>query len=92
MVLQKSSNFNKHIKEVNKVEQLFTVLPIYNAFDLYAIEKFNLQKKGLLIPDFDLSIGATALTNKFILVSNNTKHLERISNIKLENWTKDNLK
>lgn len=88
----KSSNFNKHIKEVNKVEQLFTVLPIYNAFDLYAIEKFNLQKKGLLIPDFDLLIGATALTNKFILVSNNTKHLERISNIKLENWTKDNLK
>lgn len=85
---EKSENFSKHSKEVERMEELFTVVPIYNSLDFFAKEKVRLQKQGNLIPDFDLLIGATSISNNMILVSNNEKHLNRISTIKLENWTK----
>jgi len=81
----KSSNIEKHTKEVEKMEELFSVIPIYNSLDNYAIEKVKLQN---LIPDFDLLIGVTAVSNSLVLVSNNERHLKRISHIELENWTK----
>lgn len=85
---EKSENFSKHSKEVEKMEELFTVVPIYNSLDFFAKEKVKLQKEGNLIPDFDLLIGATSISNDMILVSNNEKHLKRISTIKLENWVR----
>lgn len=49
-----SSQYEKHIKEVDRIEELFTVVPIYSTFDLFAKEKARLKKAGQLIPDFDL--------------------------------------
>jgi len=34
----------------------------------------------------DLFIGATAISNNMILVTDNEKHLKRLQNIKIENW------
>lgn len=89
---EKSGNYEKHSKEVEMMEQLFTVIPIYQSFDQYAKERVRLQKLGALIPDFDLLIGTTSIVHELILVSNNEKHLSRIDKIKLENWKekKDN--
>lgn len=70
------------------MEELFTVVPIYNSLSLFAKEKVRLQRLGHLIPDFDLLIGTTAISNNFTLETNNEKHLSRISGIKLENWTR----
>lgn len=84
----KSTNIERHSKEVDKMEELFTVIPIYNSLDYYAKEKVKLQKSGNLISDFDLLIGVTSIPNDLVLVSNNEKHLGRITNIELENWTK----
>ncbi|WP_396178983.1 hypothetical protein [Flavobacterium sp.] len=36
--------------------------------------------------EFDLLIGATAIENKLILVTENTKDFERLKGIKMENW------
>jgi tRNA(fMet)-specific endonuclease VapC len=55
---------------------------------LYAKEKARLRKAGTPIDDFDLLIGATAVTHKLIMVTNNTKHFKRINGIKLEDWTR----
>lgn len=63
------------------------VLPIFHALDLYAEEKARLRKAGTPIDDFDLLIGVTAVTHRLIMVTNNTRHFERISNIQLEDWT-----
>ena len=62
------------------------ILPIFDAIDIYALEKARLRKSGKPIDDFDLLIGATAITNDLILVTNNTKHFENLKNIKIENW------
>lgn len=84
----KSSDFKKHILEVKKMEVLFEIVPIYGSIDKYAEERVRLQKAGILIPDFDLLIGTTAVTNDLIMVTNNENHLSRISGIVIENWTK----
>ena len=54
----------------------------------WASQKSILRKKGELIDDLDLFIGATAIVNNMILVTDNEKHLNRLTNIKIENWIK----
>ncbi len=46
----------------------------------------SLQAKGTPIGVEDLLIGAIASSNGLIVVSGNTKHFSRISDLPLENW------
>ncbi|MVN23261.1 type II toxin-antitoxin system VapC family toxin [Mucilaginibacter arboris] len=65
----------------------FAILPVYNSLDIYAKEKVKLRKQGLLIDDFDILIGSTAIVNEMIMVTNNVAHLNRLDNIVIEDWT-----
>ncbi len=80
-------------KKNAKVLELFLsdikILPIFNSLDYYAKEKARLKKSGEIIDDFDLLIGASAVVNKMLLVTNNQKHFLRIKSIKIEDWTKN---
>ena len=62
------------------------VIPISNCIIDFVRLKASLRKAGILIDDFDLLIGSTAIANSLILVTENEKHLARIPEIKLENW------
>ena len=62
------------------------VLSVSDAIPVYAKEKALLRKTGTLIDDMDIFIGATAIANNMILVTDNEKHLKRLSNINIENW------
>jgi tRNA(fMet)-specific endonuclease VapC len=64
------------------------VVPITNALQEWASQKSILKKKRELIDDLDLFIGTTAIVNNMVLVTDNEKHLNRLTNIKLENWVK----
>ena len=52
------------------------------------IEVLYFHRDGTPIDDFDLLIGATAVTHHLTLVTNNFDHLKRIKGIVLEDWTK----
>ena len=65
----------------------FAVIPIYSSLDIYAKEKAKLRKQGLLIDDFDILIGSTAVFNDMVMVTNNVSHLSRLDNIIIEDWT-----
>ena len=65
----------------------FPIIPIYNSLNIYAKEKARLRKQGLLIDDFDILIGSTAVANNMVMVTNNIAHLSRIDNILIEDWT-----
>jgi tRNA(fMet)-specific endonuclease VapC len=54
----------------------------YIAGDIFA----RLQKEGKKIGVEDLFIAATAISNKSILVTANTRHYSRIKGLKIENW------
>lgn len=73
-------------KMINDFGNKITILPIYNSLNLYAKEKARLRKAGTLIDDFDLLIGVSAVANNMILVTENEKHLKRISRVKIDNW------
>jgi len=64
------------------------ILPIFDSLDIDANEKARLRQMGKPVDDFDLLIGASAIANDLILVTNNIKHFERLARIKLEDWTK----
>lgn len=86
--VEKSTNPDKNRPVINELIDSFKQLPIYGALDIYAKEKARLKKKGNIVDDLDLFIGATAIENNMVLVTNNEKHFDRLQNIKIENWTK----
>ena len=65
----------------------FATMPIYNSLDIYAKKKARLRKQGLIIDDFDILIGTTAIANNMVMVTNNVAHLSRLENITIEDWT-----
>lgn len=65
------------------------VVPVTNADFLQAARIYaDLRRKGKLIEDADIFIGASALENNAVLVTNNEEHLGRIDGLKIENWAK----
>ena len=87
-----NDQFDKHIKEVSKIKNLFQVVPIFESLEMFGKEKARLRRQGNLIPDFDLLIGITAVQFEMIMVTHNEKHLNRIMGIQFENWIKDKVR
>ncbi|GAB3942725.1 tRNA(fMet)-specific endonuclease VapC [Spirosoma harenae] len=86
-----NSSLAKRVENRAKVQALENslkgrIIPIRLAFDAFAEQKTTLRQQGLLISDFDLLIGSTALVHGYTLVSVNTKEMQRIEGLKLENW------
>lgn len=80
-----SQNFERHRKEVHTIQNLFDVIEIKGSMDVYGELKASLRKDGMLIPDFDLLICTTALEQNMTLVTNNEKHFNRFSGLRIEN-------
>ncbi|RZK79205.1 MAG: type II toxin-antitoxin system VapC family toxin [Pedobacter sp.] len=78
----------KNAKKITQLQQQFTVIPIFNSLDVYAIEKARLKKSGKMLDDFDLLIGSTAISNNLILITRNTSDFDRLDQIRIEDWTK----
>lgn len=81
-----SINPEKHLQEIREFISKFDILYIYPTLTAFAQIKAALRKQGLLIDDFDLLIGTTAIVNDVIMVTENQKHLSRIPQIEIENW------
>jgi tRNA(fMet)-specific endonuclease VapC len=80
--------------EKNKIS-LIEFLSIFNILpfdDNDAVEfgriKADLSRKGRIIGPMDLLISAQAKSKNFILVTNNMKEFERITELKIENWVR----
>ncbi|MCF8362756.1 MAG: hypothetical protein K9G70_09065 [Prolixibacteraceae bacterium] len=50
------------------------------------LNEVGLIKIGKMVSDFDLLIGCTAVEKGLVMVTENLKEFQRISNIRLENW------
>ena len=83
---ERSNQREEQMRLIDAMYDEFTVLPITPAIRLFAIEKARLWSIGQKIADFDLLIGATAVYHGLVLVTNNTKHFERMQSLQLENW------
>lgn len=86
--VENSQKPEKNKKALNNFLSGMQVIPIFEALDTYAKEKARLRKAGILIDDFDLLIGSTAVSHDMIMVTNNLSHFERIEGINIEDWAK----
>jgi tRNA(fMet)-specific endonuclease VapC len=82
--LSENKNYNADL--VENFSKEITVLPILSCLDVFAKEKARLKKSGLLIDDFDLLIGCSAIANGLAMVTDNEKHFDRLNGIVVENW------
>ncbi len=65
------------------VDIIQTDLPILKKFGEL---KSGLRKQGYLLPDADILIAATTYKKANLLVTGNTRHFERFTNLNIENW------
>ncbi len=86
---ENSENKDRNKETIDHFVSKFTIIPIFNSLDFYAKEKTRLRKKGSPLDDFDLLIGATAISNNLTLVTRNTSDFERMEGIAIENWVMD---
>ncbi len=83
---ENSNNPSKNHALIDKFIGNIIILPIYDSIHLYGKEKARLRKKGIMISDFDLLIGGTAVEKDLIMVTENVKEFKRIDGINIENW------
>ncbi len=83
---ESSNNPQKNHQLIDEFTEQISILPIFDAIQLYGKKKARLRKSGTMISDFDLLIGCTAIENQLIMVTENIKEFNRINGIKIENW------
>ncbi|MFT3885603.1 MAG: type II toxin-antitoxin system VapC family toxin [Flavobacteriales bacterium] len=84
-----NSDRRKHnLENLERFLLRISILPVWPAIPVYAKERARLERIGRRVDDFDLLIGATAVHHGLTLVTNNTKHFQRLNDIKLEDWTR----
>lgn len=83
---EKSNKKDFEMFRINSFISKINVLPISASIKRFAKEKARLQRLGIPIEDFDLLIGVSAVENNLKLITDNVRHMERISDIEIENW------
>lgn len=86
---EKSQNIAKNMQKIDDLLKQVSIIPINNGLKIYGKEKARLSSMGLIISDFDLLIGATAIAYDLVMVTRNIREFERLDNIRLENWIDD---
>lgn len=75
---------------VEEFLRIATVVPWdAQAAHQHGILRAHLKAQGTPIGDFDEMIAAHALTLNAVLVTDNTRHFQRIPGLPLENWLRD---
>jgi len=85
--VENSTQKAKNREILEKFLARFAVIPIFSALDIYAKEEARLKTTGMVLDDFDLLIGATAITNKLSIVTRNISDFNRLDGIQIEDWT-----
>jgi predicted nucleic acid-binding protein len=87
----RSQAIPKHLSNIER-----RILPAVTAlpYDVATAKKFgqiraHLEKAGIILPDADLQIAATAIYHDLELVSGNLRHFSRIPKIKLSSILAD---
>lgn len=84
---RKSERVPENLAKVYRLAELYPIIDITRSvMDGFGEIKASLSSSGITVDDFDLQIGCTALMLNYTIVSNNTKHFQKIPGLKLTNW------
>lgn len=84
---EKSQHRQATLEKLINLIQIIPVIPMSSDVGgIYGKIRADLELKGQIIGNNDLWIAAHAIEQNLILVSNNLKEFNRISELSLENW------
>ena len=84
----KSQQVSSNLAKIKTIEAVFEVMPVkIESVEIFARTKAELELSGSRLDDFDLMIASCAMAYNLTLVTNNSKHFQRIAGLKLVNWT-----
>jgi tRNA(fMet)-specific endonuclease VapC len=84
---QRSLHREDNLARLEVLLAALTVLPFDGpAARRFGFLKAELEVKGELLDDLDMQIASIAIENNLTLLTNNTKHFERIPELQLDNW------
>ncbi|MFO7665274.1 MAG: type II toxin-antitoxin system VapC family toxin [Desulfobacterales bacterium] len=84
----KSRKVESNLANIKALENALEIIPTgRESAEIFGSYKSRLEKLGTPLDDFDLILASCALANNMVLVTNNTRHFERIEGLKLTNWT-----
>jgi tRNA(fMet)-specific endonuclease VapC len=82
-----SNRVSENLANAERFIQNLPVVPLTDpALRKYGELKAELRRIGQTIAEFDLLIASVAVAEGYTLVTNNTRHYNRINGLKLENW------
>jgi tRNA(fMet)-specific endonuclease VapC len=83
---------NQRARALRLIEELVQDIPVEDvnsmAAQAYGEIRASLEKRGRLIGNNDLWIGAHAMALDVTLATNNEREFKRIAGLSVENWTK----
>ena len=84
----KSQKVESNLAKIRALENAFDIIPIgTESIQVFGLIKSKLEKRGKPLDDFDIILASVALTHNLTLVTNNTRHFQRIEGLSLANWT-----
>lgn len=84
----KSQQVSSNLAKIKMIEGAFEIIEVkLEAVEIFARIKAELELEGNRLDDFDLMIASCAMAHNLTLVTNNTKHFQRIKGLKQENWS-----
>lgn len=84
---EKSQQRKATLQKLINLTQIIPIMPMSaDVAGVYGKIRADLEIKGQIIGNNDLWIAAHAIEQDLILVSNNLKEFNRISELSLENW------
>lgn len=83
----KSQKISTNLAKIKTLEQSIDTIPVESeTTEIFGLLKAQLEVSGNRLDDFDLIIASCAMAHNLTLITNNTKHFERIDGLKLANW------
>ncbi len=85
----KSQKTTSNLAKIKTLENSLEVVSLgKESVDVFGMLKATMESSGTPLDDFDLVLASCALAHNLTLVTNNSKHFERIEGLKIQNWTK----
>ena len=76
------------LSERDRLLSVIDVLPWQSeSSEKYGEIKADLERRGKPIDDFDIAIGAIAMSHKCGVITANLKHFERIKDLEIRSWS-----
>ena len=86
---QASQKVTENLAKVYRLKEIFPLIEMTaGIMDIFGALKAELRRNGTPVDDFDLLIGATALTTGYCVVTNNERHYSKIPGLEVVNWSK----